>query len=292
MKKNQVITMLIVAAFVALLVGINSIEPSRVSERQQEESLEAQRLIAEAEQAESAAEEEGSFRTRVLATMKDVATEGGERVLAESTPSDGYQVEFQCSNGTFVVEVYNDWSPLGAAHFKEIVESGVYDEARFFRVVPKFVVQWGIPADPEASKKWGAMNIQDEPVKSSNVRGTITYAMSQAKNSRTTQVFINFADNTRLDGMGFAPIGKVIKGMEVVDAINAEYSQQPEQDMIESRGNAYLKEYFPRLDYIKKAQVLGDIAPPSGDDAAKAESGQTALAQTAADASGSAAEPN
>jgi len=121
--------------------------------------------------------------------------------------------------------------------------------------VPGFVVQFGLSGDPEKSMMWESRTIQDEPVITSNARGTITFAKSGAPNSRTTQMFINLGNNTRLDGMGFSVIGKVIEGMDVVDAINAEYGEQPQQNMVTTRGNAYLKEFFPNLDYINKATV-------------------------------------
>jgi peptidyl-prolyl cis-trans isomerase A (cyclophilin A) len=126
-------------------------------------------------------------------------------------------------------------------------------------------VQWGIPGDPEKTAEWDKRTLMDEPVKTSNVRGTLTYAKSQAPNSRSNQVFINYGDNSNLDELGFSPIGKVVKGMDVVEKINSQYGQEPDQSQIESRGNAYLKEEYPKLDYIKEAKMLGAVATAAAD---------------------------
>jgi peptidyl-prolyl cis-trans isomerase A (cyclophilin A) len=140
------------------------------------------------------------------------------------------------------------------------VKSGFYDGARFFRVVPNFVVQFGISGDPESSRLWSAMRLPDDPVKASNEKGTITYATSGPE-SRTTQVFINLGDNTRLDQDGFAPFGRVVEGMDVVERFYSAYGEGaprgngPDQNMIQTQGNAYLEQRFPRLDYINKATV-------------------------------------
>ena len=172
-------------------------------------------------------------------------TEDGE------TP-DVFHVRFECSNGNFVVEVHRAWAPLGAQRLHELISEGVYDEARFFRVVPDFVVQWGIPADPEEAAKWRTNTIADDPVLQSNERGMLTFATS-GPNSRTSQVFINFNDNTNLDLMGFAPVGRVVKGMDVVDSINPEYGQSVNQGRIQHQGNEYLTEEYPNMDYIERA---------------------------------------
>lgn len=175
--------------------------------------------------------------------------------MAES--GDGpFKVEFECSNGTFVAEFYPEWAPIGVAHFKKLLEIGFYDEARFFRVIPGFVVQFGIPGDPALSAEWSDQTIQDDPVKQSNTPGTITYAKTQRPDSRSTQLFINYGNNAQLDDMVFAPIGKILSGMEVAEAINAEYRENPDQGRIQQHGNAYLQEEFPRLDYIKSARIV------------------------------------
>lgn len=158
------------------------------------------------------------------------------------------------SRGPVTIEVDPALAPNGAKHFKELVQAHFYDGARFYRVVPGFVVQWGIAADPKVSKKWNAP-IQDDPVKASNVRGTVSFAATNAPNSRTTDLFINLGDNANLDGAGFATIGRVVSGMENVDKIYPGYGEQPDQGEIDARGNAYLLKAFPKLDYIKTAKV-------------------------------------
>jgi peptidyl-prolyl cis-trans isomerase A (cyclophilin A) len=135
------------------------------------------------------------------------------------------------------------------------VKNGYYDGCRFFRVLPGFMVQFGINGDPAIQKNWVNATIPDEKVTQGNTRGFVTFAKSSAPNSRTTQVFINYADNSRLNRDGFAPFGKVISGMEVVDKIFSGYGQKPDQGRIQVEGNAYLTKTFPKLDYIKKATI-------------------------------------
>ena len=189
-------------------------------------------------------------------------------LVAAATAAEPYHIEFDVTlvkarkpapgkTGKFVVEVHPDWAPLGAERFKEIINAEIWAGARFFRVVRGFMVQWGIPGDPSVSAKWKEDKIMDDPVTQSNKRGTITFATS-GKNSRTTQVFINFVDNANLDGMGFAPFGKVIKGMDVVDAIHAGYGEKPNQGQIQAAGNTYLKKQFPNLSYINSAVLVED----------------------------------
>ena len=177
-----------------------------------------------------------------------------------------FEVKFETTKGDFVVAVDPDLAPLGAAQFKEIVTSGAYKDARFFRVVPGFVVQWGIPGDPKLAALWDKKTIKDEPVKASNVKGTITYAKSGLPNSRSSQVFINLGNNSNLDGMGFSPFGKVVEGMDVIESITSEYGESPDQFRIESEGNAYLEKSFPNLDYIKSATVIEDEEAHQGHD--------------------------
>lgn len=167
-----------------------------------------------------------------------------------------YSVKFETTVGDFVVLVHRDWAPLGAQRFYDLVKSGFYDECRFFRVMSGFMVQFGINGDPTTQQRW-ERNLRDDPAKESNRRGYITFATS-GPDSRTTQVFINFVDNISLDSQGFSPFGEVIEGMDNVDKINAEYGESPDQGQIESIGNTYLNAQFPKLDYIKKATILGE----------------------------------
>ncbi len=188
---------------------------------------------------------------------------------AELGPPDKL-VKFETSKGEFVIGVYKNWSPKGADHFLELVETGFYDDCRFFRVVPGFMVQWGINGDPSVMKKWRDANIPDDhptgDARQSNQRGFVTFAKSGAPNSRTTQLFINYGDNGRLDLDGFTPFGKIMSGMEVVDAINSKNLEKPDQGAIQERGNEYLNKAFPDLDYIKTAQIMDSQAsgPPGG----------------------------
>ena len=180
--------------------------------------------------------------------------------LTEKAPAT-YKVKFDTSKGSFVVEVHRDWAPNGADRFYNLVKNGFYNEARFFRVISGFMVQFGINGDPQISKVWRDANIKDDPVKASNKRGMITFATA-GPDTRTTQVFINFGDNAGLDDQGFAPFGQVISGMDAVDALYAEYGEGapqghgPNQGVVQSMGNAYLAKAFPKLDYIKTATIV------------------------------------
>ncbi|MDX2023431.1 MAG: peptidylprolyl isomerase [Deltaproteobacteria bacterium] len=175
--------------------------------------------------------------------------------LTETAPAK-FTATFDTSAGTFEVEVSRELAPQGADRFFNLVKSGFYDENRFFRVAPGFVVQWGLHADPAVNGVWREAHIKDDPVKDTNKRGNIVFATA-GPDTRTTQLFINLKDNAFLDAMGFAPFGKVTKGMEVVDKITSEYGETPNQMMIQMQGNAYLKQSFPKLDFIKKASIKG-----------------------------------
>jgi cyclophilin family peptidyl-prolyl cis-trans isomerase len=166
-----------------------------------------------------------------------------------------FRVQLDTTRGPVLVEITRLDAPVGADQFYHLVKQGFFDGARFFRVVPGFVVQFGLPADPAANKSWAA-GIKDDPVRRTNARGTLVFAATSEPNSRTTQLFINLADNSRLDGMGFAPIGRVIRGLDAVESIYAGDGENPDQGRIEAEGNAYLQKEFPHLDYIKSARVL------------------------------------
>jgi len=165
------------------------------------------------------------------------------------------EVRFETTAGDFVVAVYPDWAPIGAQRFLALVKEGFFDGAAFFRVVPGFVVQFGLAADPSMTARWEDTEIRDDPVTRPNRRGTITFATS-GPNTRTTQVFINFSNNGMLDQQGFAPFGAVVSGMENVDRISSGHGQAPDQTKIKRRGNAYLQGSFPRLDYIRNAAII------------------------------------
>jgi peptidyl-prolyl cis-trans isomerase A (cyclophilin A) len=171
-----------------------------------------------------------------------------------------YKAKFDTSKGPFVIEVNRDWAPRGADRFYNLVKNGFFDNARFFRVIEGFMVQFGINGDPAIASVWRDADIKDDPVKQSNARGTITFATA-GPNTRTTQVFINFADNAPLDGQGFSPFGKVVSGMEVVDSLYGGYGEGapngngPDQGRLQQQGNAYLEKDFPKLDFIKTATI-------------------------------------
>lgn len=179
--------------------------------------------------------------------------------LAEQAPAT-YKARFETTKGTFVIEVHRAWAPRGADRFYNLVKNGFYDDVRFFRVLDGFMAQFGINGDPALMAKWRGARITDDPVKQSNRRGMISFATA-GPNTRTTQVFINFGDNSNLDGMGFAPFGRVVSGMKVVDSLYADYGEGapngrgPDQGRMQMEGNAYLKQNFGRLDYVKKATI-------------------------------------
>ena len=181
-----------------------------------------------------------------------------------------FDAQFDTTKGKFTVEVTRSLAPNGADRFYNLVRSGYFTDVAFFRVVPGFMCQFGISGDPAISAKWRDANIPDDPVKGSNTRGTITFATA-GPNTRTTQLFINFGNNTFLDSQGFAPFGRVIEGMDVVDKIYSGYGDGPpsgngpNQGLIQEEGNAYLKKDFPDLDYIKSASILSVELPAKND---------------------------
>jgi len=184
---------------------------------------------------------------------------GNPAALTEQAPAT-YKARFDTSKGVFVIDVRREWAPVGADRFYNLVKNGFYDENRFFRVISGFMVQFGISGNPQVSTPWRNAQIKDDPVKQSNKRGFITFATS-GPNSRTTQVFINFGDNSRLDGSGFASFGQVSSGMNVVDQLYADYGEGapqgrgPNQGRMQSEGNAYLTKDFPNLDFVRKATI-------------------------------------
>jgi cyclophilin family peptidyl-prolyl cis-trans isomerase len=184
---------------------------------------------------------------------------GDPASLNEKAPAV-YKAKFDTSKGTFVIEVHREWAPNGADRFYNLVKNGYYNDARFFRVIDGFMVQFGISGNPDLAAVWRDARIPDDPVKQSNSRGMVTFATA-GPDTRTTQVFINFGDNAGLDGQGFAPFGQVVSGMDVVDAFFKGYGegaprgQGPDQGRIQMQGNAYLITDFPKLDYVKKATI-------------------------------------
>jgi peptidyl-prolyl cis-trans isomerase A (cyclophilin A) len=180
-----------------------------------------------------------------------------------------YQVKFTTTKGDFTLTVTRAWAPIGADRFYNLVRHHFYDNASFFRVLnnPPFMAQFGLSAYPAVAAAWTKANLTDDPVTQSNLRGYITFATA-GPNTRTTQVFINYGDNKRLDGMGFAPFGQVTDGMTVVDSLYGEYGEGapqgggPDQEQIEKQGKPYLDKGWPKLDYIKTAVIIGEPPAP------------------------------
>mmetsp|Transcript_12277 Transcript_12277/g.18382 ORF Transcript_12277/g.18382 Transcript_12277/m.18382 type:complete len:259 (-) Transcript_12277:12-788(-) len=206
-----------------------------------------------------------NFGGKILTSTAAIATSNALKSSA-SADSDEVRVEFQVEvepsvQKSFTVSIHKNWAPIGADRFLELVDNNFFDEVRFFRVISGFIAQFGINGDPSVSKVWRGKNIRDDPVKQSNKRGTLVFATA-GPNSRTTQFFINYGDNAFLDKMGFSPIGEVVEGMGTVDALYSGYGEGaprgrgPDQNAIQSKGNPYLRENFPKLSFITKVNRI------------------------------------
>jgi peptidyl-prolyl cis-trans isomerase A (cyclophilin A) len=191
------------------------------------------------------------------------STEETKKETASTKPEhapETFSVNFDTSKGPVVVEVHRDWAPIGVDHFYTLVKTGFFNDVRFHRVARNFVVQFGINGNPQTNRLWSTAELPDDPVKEHNRKGTLTYA-TRGPNTRTTQLFFNLKDNLSLDAQGFAPIGMVTTGMDVVEGLYDSYGdmpprgQGPDPGLIETQGNEYLQSRFPRLDYIKKAVI-------------------------------------
>jgi cyclophilin family peptidyl-prolyl cis-trans isomerase len=174
--------------------------------------------------------------------------------LLKATAPDQYEVTFKTTAGDFVVAVTRAWAPIGADRFYNLVKHGFYNDASFFRVVPGFVVQFGLSANPAVNAAWEKANIKDDPVTQSNHTGFLTFATA-GPNTRTTQLFISLGENARLDSMGFAAFAQVTSGMDVVQKIFSGYGESPDQGQITAEGKAYTDKNFPKLDRILSATV-------------------------------------
>jgi len=188
------------------------------------------------------------------ACAQDAGPLGNPAALTGESPAT-FSVAFDTSKGRFVVDVHRDWAPMGADRFYHLVKAGFFTDVRFFRVIGGQLAQFGMHGDPAVQSAWRDAEIQDDPVRHGNTRGTISFA-SRGPNTRTTQLFINMRDNSPYDRLGFAPFGEVTSGIEVVDSIYSGYEERPDQPRIDSEGNAYLTREFPNLDYIQKATIL------------------------------------
>ncbi len=182
--------------------------------------------------------------------------------LAKEEAPDTYKVKMETTAGDFIIEVHRDWAPHGADRFYNLVTIGYYNDVAFFRVLKGFMAQAGMHGDPAVSKLWLSARIPPDPVKQSNTKGMVTFAMGPRPDTRTAQFFINYGNNSNLDASGFAPIGKVVEGFDSVKALYGGYGEGaprgkgPDQGKLSRGGNAYLKGEFPKLDYIVTASII------------------------------------
>jgi peptidyl-prolyl cis-trans isomerase A (cyclophilin A) len=187
--------------------------------------------------------------------------------MLKAKAPDVYEATFTTTKGDFVVQVTRSWAPNEADRFYNLVKHGYFSGVEFFRVVPGFVVQFGLTGSPAINKAWEGATIKDDPNTQTNASGTITFAQTGSPNSRTTQVFINLGNNASLDHyqQGFAPFGQVTSGMDVVQSLYGGYADQPtdHQDEITNQGNAYLQKNFPKLDSIKSAKITSPAPAPT-----------------------------
>ncbi len=172
-----------------------------------------------------------------------------------------FDVKFVTTKGEFTAHITREWSPRGTDRFYNLVKHHYFDGCPFFRVIPGFMAQFGLTPYPEVNKAWMNANIPDDPVKESNTRGKITFAEA-GPDTRSTQVFVNYGNNAGLDKQGFAPIGEVTEGMEVVEKFVSKYGGNPDQEKITLQGRAYLRQYMPDLDYVNTARIAAAAIPP------------------------------
>ena len=251
-KRSFFSSALIAAVAVVPLFFLGCAEQPQPAEQPAKEAAKPPEKPAEAPQAQPEKKpEEAKPAAAETAARKSLRNPSA---LKEKAP-DVYKVKFETSKGDILIEVNRSWAPRGADRFYNLVKNGFYDECRFFRVVPNFVIQFGMHGDPAISRMWANARIKDDPVTKTNRRGTLSFATS-GPNSRTTQVFINLKTNSFLDSQGFAPFGRIIEGMDVVGKLYAGYGEAPEQPLIRNQGNAYLNKRFPKLDYIKTATIV------------------------------------
>ncbi|WP_230470511.1 peptidylprolyl isomerase [Lujinxingia vulgaris] len=218
-----------------------------------DQANEATEASAEEAPADNAADSDGALAATNEALLNpDAATEEAPET---------FKINFGTTEGNFVVEVNREWAPRGADRLYNLVKIGYYDNIAFFRVIDGFMAQFGIHGDPQVNQVWREARISDDEVKQSNERGYVSFATA-GPNTRTTQLFINFGNNAQLDNMGFAPVGRVIEGMDVVDSLYKGYGEGaprgrgPDQGRLQAQGNAYLKAEFPELDYTTEVRIV------------------------------------
>jgi cyclophilin family peptidyl-prolyl cis-trans isomerase len=301
MLKAKLITALIALAMVGGLTYYNAkLSPQRLAEERYQEAMKLQAEQEEAKKAEAqemqaaqqekmmamqremaaAAEENAKADADVVLAKAGTTTTAAPEAVAPPAPPAAtitridvpvqtkwpaempavFKLKFECTAGDFIMEVHEDWSPAAAGRIYDLARSGYFKDVKFFRVVKGFMAQFGLAADPAVGKKWTGKNLADEPMKQSNLRGYVSFARA-GRNTRSTQMFINYKDNTFLDrdsGFGFPPFALVIEGMDTVDRLNGKYGDQPssKQGQIRSQGNAFLDKYFPGLDSIKDVYLV------------------------------------
>ena len=172
-----------------------------------------------------------------------------------------FKVKFTTTQGDVIIQVTRAWAPIGADRFYNLVRGKFFDDTAFFRVIPGFMAQFGISPNPKVTAAWSSQNLIDDPVKESNKRGFVTFAKTGDPNSRTTQMFINYGDNSRLDAQGFAPFGEVIEGMDVVDKLYSGYGDNPDQGSLSQLGKPWVLKNMPKVDSIKIAVIVPAVAP-------------------------------
>lgn len=242
---------------VVLVIGLVAVyelyefQTNRISPERLREMRQAEHRVADANKEET---------VLAKADAAEAKPEDKPAAPAEPAPANAFDVKFETGKGDFVVRFHRDWAPIGTKRVEELVSSGYYDGATFFRVVPGFVVQFGLAANPADTMKWVEKTLEAEKPKASNKRGTVSFAMGGRPDTRSVQLFINLGDNVQLDSMsgGFAPVGEVISGMDVVERLESKYGEAPtgQQSYIANMGNQYLDNQFPGLDRITKASIV------------------------------------
>lgn len=249
-----------------LVLGLAACD-SKAPEKKADDAKPAAKAEGKADAKAAAKPTEGKAKAKPADAAKGDAQPSGDDPLlnpdkATEKAPDNYKVKFTTTKGDFVVEVARADAPMGADRFYNLVKIGFFNDVAFFRNIKGFMVQFGLNGSPAVNKVWRGAQIDDDPVKGSNKRGMVTFAKQNRPNTRTTQVFINFKNNGNLDGMGFAPFGKVVEGMDIVDSLYNGYGEGapggrgPSQGRIQSEGNTYLKKDFPELDYVKTATIM------------------------------------
>jgi len=269
-KRNLVTIVVAIGIAGAVFAGNAYLSPARAAEAQQKAAKEAAEKVAQAEaEAKKAKDETLMAKATEADAAKKAEPAAAAPAAAPAAPAapveviaewpaampDVYKVRFETTKGDIIIECRKEWAPLGAERFYQLCKEGFYNNTAFFRVVPGFVVQFGLAADPAVTAAWSAQEMPDDPVKQTNAPGTVTFA-SRGPNTRTTQVFINYGDNKRLDGMGFQVFGKIIQGMEVATSITAQYGEKPNQGLITSQGDEYISKFFPEIDKIKHVSLI------------------------------------